>query len=351
MTSNLKPLNIRTGSRKVGSDFYEPFFSVIMACHNAEEYIEEAVQSVLNQTCADWELIIVDDASTDKSYKIASKYNAIDQRIKVYRLDTNRGAGFTRNYAVERSSGRWLAILDADDLFLPDKLERQRNFITAYHDGDLVLVGTDVIHISSEGQFLKAYSYPKESNRIKRNLYAMAKFPPHSSIIYKASVFNEVGGFNHRFLRSQDYELWLRISEKGEIASLEVPLIKYRLHIGGVSVNPTSHGYTQYMYAVAANICWRLRVAGCGDPSQDDQSFACLMQLISSLYMDSAFEKSHMLLLRLKAVMQRREWFYFLKICIQKPLTLSHLIFERIGIVSFNNITLKKYKSSVRCAE
>lgn len=332
------------------NEFNKPFFSVIMACHNAEAYIEEAIQSVLNQTCEDWELIIVDDASTDKSHIIASKYNLSDQRMKVYRLESNGGAGFTRNYAVERSSGSWLAILDADDLFLPDKLERQKNFITSYHCGNLVLVGTGVIQISAEGQVLKAYSYPRESNRIKRNLYAMAKFPPHSSIVYKASVFNEIGGFNHRFLRSQDLDLWLRISEKGNLASLDEPLIKYRLHDGGISVNPSSQGYSQRMYGIVANMCWRLRMEGCDDPSKNDQDFNNLMQFISVLYKNSAYEKSDMLRGLLKKAIQRREWYYFLKICIQKPLTLSHLIFERIGIISFVNIALKKYKGSNKCA-
>jgi len=335
----------------MGIDDSKPFFSVIMACHNAASYIEEAIRSVLNQTIADWELIIVDDASNDVSYAIASAFSAIDQRIKVYRLDTNRGAGFSRNVAIEHATGRWFAILDADDLYLPDKLERQRHHITSCSERDLVLVGTGVINISVDGRSEKAYSYSGDSKKLKRNLYRRAKFPPHSSLVYRASAFKEIGGFNPRFLRSEDYDLWLRLSEKGEFSCLETPLIKYRVHDEGISVNRCANGYTQHMYGAAANVCWRLGKLGCDVPSQSDGAFNKLMGLTASLYIDSQFEKSYILLHRVKKLLHKGKCLDIGGILAQNPLPLLFLICERIGLIAFHDIVFDNYKHAAICAE
>ena len=104
--------------------------SIIMACYNAESFIVSSVESVLRQTYKNLELIIVDDASKDSSLALARSLAEKDSRIKVFSLEKNRGAGAARNFAISKADGDWLAILDADDVFLQDKLALQVEMVS-----------------------------------------------------------------------------------------------------------------------------------------------------------------------------------------------------------------------------
>ena len=104
--------------------------SIIMPAYNAEKYIEEAIQSVLKQTYTNWELIIVNDCSTDKTEQIIKKYQEQDQRIRLCSLTKNQGVANARNTAIKNAVGRYLAFLDSDDIWLQEKLEKQINFMT-----------------------------------------------------------------------------------------------------------------------------------------------------------------------------------------------------------------------------
>jgi len=322
-----------------------PFFSVIMASHNAARFIEDAIQSVLSQTIDSWELVIFDDASTDGSYEIALRFSLTDQRIKVFRLDTNRGAGYARNMAVEKATGKWLAILDADDIYFPDKLQRQQDFIKAYNGADLVLVGSGVDNIYSNSETKVTHSYPTSSLKLKSNLYRRAKFPPHSSLVYCASTFREIGGFNVRFLRSQDYDLWLRLSEKGEFASLDMPLVQYRIHVDGISLNSCVNGFTQNMYSAAANVNFQIVKMGLNSPSQNDESFAALMELVRDLYVGSRYEKANKLLQDIKSVIHGTRWLKLAWLITKNPLLSIFVVGERVHIFSFCDFVFREYIS------
>lgn len=114
--------------------------SIIMPAYNAEKYIEEAIQSVLKQTYTNWELVIVNDCSTDKTEQIIKKYQEQDQRIKLYSLPKNQGVANARNAAIENAFGRYIAFLDSDDIWLPEKLEKQimfmriNDYLFTFHD-------------------------------------------------------------------------------------------------------------------------------------------------------------------------------------------------------------------------
>lgn len=103
----------------------KPLVSVIMPAYNAERFIEEAITSVISQTVSDWELIVIDDGSTDRSYEIAMAWQQNDRRITVLRNDANSGVAKTRNRGIEMARGQFIAFLDSDDIWLPGKLERQ----------------------------------------------------------------------------------------------------------------------------------------------------------------------------------------------------------------------------------
>jgi teichuronic acid biosynthesis glycosyltransferase TuaG len=103
--------------------------SIITPCFNSGNYISQAIQSVINQTHSNWELLLVDDCSSDETFAILSKFASQDTRIKAFKLDKNAGAGVARDYAIQQASGNFIAFLDADDLWKPEKLEKQLRFM------------------------------------------------------------------------------------------------------------------------------------------------------------------------------------------------------------------------------
>ena len=131
--------------------------SIIMPAYNAEKYIAEAIESVLKQTYTNWELIIVNDCSTDATEQIIKKYQKQDYRIKLYSLLNNQGVANARNTAIQNTRGRYLAFLDSDDMWLPEKLEKQlafmqaNNYVFTYHDYRTIMVKDNtlgkIIHV------------------------------------------------------------------------------------------------------------------------------------------------------------------------------------------------------------
>lgn len=247
--------------REIGN----PHISVIMACYNASLFIEKAIISVIQQTFKNLELIIVDDASTDNSLDLARNFADTDQRIKILSLATNSGAAAARNYAIQSAKGEWLAILDADDVFLPNKLERQLHCLNNARS-DTVLIGTDSFQIDEHGRRLSKQCYPTSSQKLAQNLVLTKRFPAHSSIMYRASTVRFLGGFNESYLLCQDYDLWLRLSRVGSMISVPECLIEYRLHEHNVS--KSNSGFENLKYGNAAAVCHFLRLNKHQDPSK-----------------------------------------------------------------------------------
>jgi len=127
-----------------------PRFSVLMAAYNAERYVAEAIESVLSQTFQDWELVIVDDGSTDRTGEIAESYAAKDPRVRLYRSPANTGLGAARQRTLELARGRHAAVLDADDVVLPDWLAVRARLLTTH--GDLAFVSGSRLLIDGHGR-------------------------------------------------------------------------------------------------------------------------------------------------------------------------------------------------------
>lgn len=246
-----------------------PRISIIMACHNAEQFVGDAIESVLAQTFTDFELIFIDDCSLDQSAKIARSVSISDSRVKIHSNAKNLGASATRNLAFGFATGEWLAILDADDVFMPTKLEKQ---IAAIDNGDpqMVLLGTGCHIIDRNGDIQSSHQYPTSSAALKDRLIGHVPFPPHSSLMYRASTIKELDGFNVRFSHAEDLDLWLRLRNHGGFACLKEPLIKYRVHENNASSFAERKGYIHLDYATAASVCELLRNQGLPDPSATD---------------------------------------------------------------------------------
>jgi glycosyltransferase involved in cell wall biosynthesis len=206
-------------------DFPNPFVSVIMTAFNAEKTISDSIESILNQTYPDFELILINDGSSDSTYKIMSQYKESDPRIILINKK-NSGVSESRNLGIEIAKGEWLAILDSDDVAHSNRLSEQIKLI----DSDIVLIGSDSDLIDTFGNKIKSCTYPNTDIGLRKNLYNFKKFPPHSSLLLRTSSVVSLEGYRKVFIQSEDYDLYVRLSRIGKFASVPQKLICYRVH-------------------------------------------------------------------------------------------------------------------------
>lgn len=215
-------LTTRTSEFRESSMGAAPRASIIMALYKGEAYVAQAVESVLAQTCADWELICVDDASPDRSADVVAEYAAHDPRIRLLRNETNLGQCVARNRAAAAATANFIANLDQDDIALPDRLERSLAVLEA--DPSLAAVGSGAIGIDERGRFKRVKSVP---------IRVTDQFPLlffNSSLMIRKEVFERVGGYDPLFAGCEDYDLCLRLLRQHKIGVLDPPLICYRDH-------------------------------------------------------------------------------------------------------------------------
>jgi len=212
----------------------KPLISVIMAAYNVERFIGAAIESVLAQTYSNWELIVANDASPDKVREIVEGYAKRDGRIRLINLEKNSGQAIARNRAVEKASGEYLAILDADDLALPNRFETQLAYFKAHPE--VAILGSAAIIIDEHGKKLSTKIKTLTNEEIRFSLLLQSQFI-HSSVMMKKSAFDELGGYRHEFVYAEDYDLWSRARDKGFImANIAEPLISYRIQAQSVTM-------------------------------------------------------------------------------------------------------------------
>lgn len=248
-----------------------------MSCYNASRYLREAMDSVSTQTYRDYEFIVVNDGSTDDTAKISQEYAAKDDRIALINKE-NTGLADSLNTGMRIARGEWIARLDADDIALPDRLARQMAYVDSHPQ--TVLVGSGFIEMDPVGTCLRHYRYPARQDRCRRRIERIGSFPPHSSCCYHKPTVERLGGFNGRFRRSQDADLWFRLSRVGEIGVLSTPLVKIRKHRENISNE--DGGRMQATFGIAAHVCHLLRVQGTDDPSaQDDDVWSEFLEWLA----------------------------------------------------------------------
>jgi len=207
-----------------------PAVSVLMAVHDGLPFVTDAVRSLLSQTLADLEVVVIDDASTDGS---AAAVEALgDPRVVVVRRPR---AGLTRslNDALGVARAPLIGRLDADDLSMPQRLARQSAFLAAHPE--VGLLGTAAVEIDAEGRSVGLISPPTDDAGLRRALIRRNPLV-HSSVVMRRELVERVGRYDESFVRAQDYDLWLRLSVVTRLASLPEPLVARRLLPGRVSV-------------------------------------------------------------------------------------------------------------------
>ena len=156
-----------------------PLVSINMPVFNGAKYIKESIQSVLNQTFSNFELIVVDDGSTDESAEIVRSFS--DKRIRFIENETNKGIAFTRNFAAENSLGKYIAIFDCDDIMLPEKLQKQVDFLE--QNPDFAMVGSSIEMIDKDSNFIKKHIYKLPPKLLKTQLFFDNYFAQSSMLI------------------------------------------------------------------------------------------------------------------------------------------------------------------------
>lgn len=208
-----------------------PLVTVSMPAFNAERYIGEAIESILNQTYKNFELIIVDDGSTDGTRKIISGYN--DPRITKIFSDVNQSLITTRNHIVSIAKGKYLAFLDADDKALPNRLELQVKFL---EDGLADICGADHWTLNQSTGALK-HSKQRHTDSDIRSLLAICSPLCNPAVMGKTEIFRQLP-YKNTYLHAEDYCLWTEIALAGyRFANIKEKLIIYRLHSTQTSVN------------------------------------------------------------------------------------------------------------------
>jgi glycosyltransferase involved in cell wall biosynthesis len=207
-----------------------------MSVYNVEKYIKETINTILEQSYEDFELIVVDDGSTDKTLDIINSFN--DARIKVYELKENKGVGYALNYGLEKCTGEYIAKVDGDDLYHKDRFKLQKEFLD--NNPDIALVKSLVEYFPDNEQVKKSsrYKYCKDviekyknrvitSEEIKEKLYWFCCIP-HTTIMVRSNILKKIN-YNHYRL-FEDYDLFYRINKKGYIMdTLTETLVKVRV--------------------------------------------------------------------------------------------------------------------------
>lgn len=204
--------------------------SVVLPVFNGAKYVLGSINSILNQTFQKFELIIVNDGSTDETANVLK--NIHDLRIKVITFKKKRGIAYAINAGVSRANGMYIARMDSDDLSISTRLEEQVSFLKTHPN--VALVGTWSKLINSEGKKVGEKRFPIEDREIRSIIIRFNPFI-HPSIMVRKRVILEVGRYSQEYEGAEDYDMFLRICAKYRVANIPKLLIKFRLHSGSAS--------------------------------------------------------------------------------------------------------------------
>ena len=207
--------------------------SIIICTYNRADYISHTLNSILAQTYQSYEVIVIDDASTDDTEEIIKKYLSLEKRIKYFKNEKNLGIPKSRNKGVVLSQGEYIAMLDSDDYWLSaEKIAKQIEVLDS--DKELGLIGTGIICIDENDQEIKKDIFAIEDYEIRERILAKNQFM-QSSVVFRKDAYKVAGGYQEKFTVCEDLDLWLAIGSKYKFANIIEPMVAYRLHSGGIS--------------------------------------------------------------------------------------------------------------------
>ena len=200
-----------------------PLISIIIPVYNAQLYINEAIESVIQQSYNNIQIIITDDGSTDNSVAIIKALN--DQRIEIYETQKNEGQANRLNFGIEKAKGDFICIMHADDVMVSTKLEKQLKFLL--QNPQIGICGCNILLMGTQSGEIK---YPQFDQECKNMLLSAPPFA-HSAILAKKEVFSNLNTVYYQHLvPAEDYDLWVRLATQNTFANIQEPLLKYRIH-------------------------------------------------------------------------------------------------------------------------
>lgn len=240
----------------------ESLVSVVMPAYNGVRFLNQAIDSIREQTFKEFDFIIVDDGSKDATAEMLGHYASEDTRIQIVTHRENRGYIEALNSGFAVARGKYIARMDQDDVAKPYRLEMQLNFLAA-HPG-IALVGAAVELIDADSRVFKTISLPSQPEELRRDLRGYGNAIAHPTVFFRRSVLQEVGGFRKAYRAAEDYDLWLRIMEKFDVANLQTVLLGYRRHEGSISYK---NARQQALSCLCARTTAKLRLQGSPDPT------------------------------------------------------------------------------------
>lgn len=220
-----------------------PQISVLMSVYNGETTVAESMESILNQTCTDFEFIIYDDGSTDGSAKIIESYASKDKRI-VFHTQENIGLTKTLNRGIAIAKGKYIARQDADDVSYPARLEKQLAFMKG--KSDILLCGANCDNLYPDGT-QSQWGY-EDIDKLNKSVFYKTPFA-HSTAFMRTEDTRALNGYNEQMRTAQDAELWMRFAERGKIAMLEEPLLLRRVTPTSISKSKQSQQFADVFRA------------------------------------------------------------------------------------------------------
>ena len=210
-----------------------PLVSVVMPVYNGEKYLSEAVESILNQSFSNFELIIINDGSTDNTVGIIDKYRKQDRRIKLISHSENNGIVHSLNQGLKMAQGKYIARMDSDDISFSDRLEKQVGYMES--NPQIGILGGAVIYIDTTGRELSRMDHPSDDISIRWTCLLNNVFFHPTVMIRRSILIEKELTYKFNFQSVEDYALWVELLEHTQGANLDQVLINYRLHPGSIT--------------------------------------------------------------------------------------------------------------------
>jgi glycosyltransferase involved in cell wall biosynthesis len=220
--------------------------SVLLPVYNGGDTLAQAVESILNQTLANFELLIIDDASKDNSAGVIRQYASQDSRIKPVFHEVNQGLTATLNEGLKLAQSDYVARMDHDDESLPNRLQIQWDYLQA--NPDIVVAGSFVYHMGNQPEYDRLVELPIENSKIQEKL-KQYNCLYHPSVMMRRIPILAIGGYRPEFKNAEDYDLWLRVSKVYQLANIPQPLLRYRFSLQGMTL---SRKWEQLFYVYLA---------------------------------------------------------------------------------------------------
>lgn len=219
-----------------------PLVSIVIPTHNSAEYLRRTLDSIFGQKFTDYEVIVVDDCSTDSTTDILSEFNS----IRVHRNKTQLGAAGSRNVGLSLARGKYISPFDSDDIMEPNCLEVQVDFMENKENSDVGVCGSNVLLIDMRDKVIGTKRFPEKHEDCKKAMFYRSPFC-HSAVIIRGSIFDSYGPYIERV--AHDHALWFRLAEKTRFHNIQKDLVRYRIHNTSLSSRKTRDQFRTVMEA------------------------------------------------------------------------------------------------------